>query len=111
MAFNAVGESGSMPPYAENCTAVIAATFSSGSYPERYMVTTKPGGKCTNAFSGTSSSAAVAGGVVALMLDANPRWIPKDHYYVQYYYYDARPDSSTLPRHAQMGMQSKGWSV
>ena len=44
------------------------------SFPERYMVTTTPGGGCTNAFSGTSSSAAVAGGVMALMLHANPKW-------------------------------------
>jgi hypothetical protein len=71
LAINAVGETGNIPRYAENCTAVLASAFSSGKYPERYMVTTAPGGKCDKRFSGTSSSAAVSGGVVALVLSAN----------------------------------------
>ena len=36
------------------------------------MVTAEPGGKCVNDFTGTSSSTAVAGGVMALLLEANP---------------------------------------
>ena len=36
------------------------------------MVTGEPGGKCVNDFTGTSSSTAVAGGVMALLLEANP---------------------------------------
>ena len=73
LAFNAVGESGSMPKYTENCTAVLASAYGSGQYPEGYMVTLEPGGGCTNAFTGTSSSSAVAGGVMALIKQANPR--------------------------------------
>ncbi len=61
-----------MPRYTENCTALIASAFGSGKYPDRYIVTTSPGDKCERRFSGTSSSAAVAGGVFALVLSANP---------------------------------------
>ena len=95
LSINAVGESGSMPKYTENCTAVIASAYSSGQYPEGYMVTLKPGGECTNAFTGTSSSSAVAGGVMALLLQANPRlgWRDVQHIVVR----GVRPHTELTP--------------
>eukprot|EP00095_Tigriopus_kingsejongensis_P008224 maker-scaffold604_size126151-snap-gene-0.30 protein:Tk08224 transcript:maker-scaffold604_size126151-snap-gene-0.30-mRNA-1 annotation:"hypothetical protein DAPPUDRAFT_126713" len=77
---NSVGEQGSMPRYIENCTGVIAGAFSSGdgSKLDRKMVTAVAGGSCTTSFSGTSSSAAVAGGVMALLLETNPELTWRD---------------------------------
>ena len=40
LTLNAAGQNGSMPRYAENCTAVLATASSSGRYPEKYMVGT-----------------------------------------------------------------------
>lgn len=68
LALNAVGETGSAPKYVENCTAIIASAFSAGRYPEKYMVTTDSSGRCTESFGGTSSSAALAAGAAALLL-------------------------------------------
>lgn len=86
MSINSVGEYGTVPRYAENCTAVIASAFSSGKYPERYMVTTAPGGKCIDNFTGTSSSTAVAAGVMALVLESNPSltWRDVQHLVVRH---------------------------
>lgn len=72
LSINAVSETGAQPRYGENCTGVIASTYSSGTYPEKYMVTVRPGGNCTNAFTGTSSSVSVAGGAMAILLQSNP---------------------------------------
>jgi len=85
LSVNAVGESGVVPKYAENCTAVAISTYSSGRYPDRYMVTTKPGDECTDGFTGTSSSTAVAGGVAALVLEANPNltWRDVQHIFIK----------------------------
>ena len=60
-----------MPYYAEQCSAILAVTYSNGrNYGDRSIVTTdstKNGG-CTQSFSGTSAAAPIAAGIVALML-------------------------------------------
>lgn len=82
---NAVGRAGTKPKYGELCPGIMAAAYSSGIYPDPYMVTTDVGNSCTKTFSGTSSSVAVAGGVMALTLEANPSltWRDVQHLIVQ----------------------------
>lgn len=72
IAINAMGKSGAKPFYAEECAAIMASAFSAGRYPDPWMVTASVNNSCTTSFSGTSSSVAVAGGVLALALQANP---------------------------------------
>ena len=73
MSFGSVAEDGDTPFYAEPCSSTLAVTYSSGSrYPfERKIITSDLNDKCTNDFSGTSASAAMATGILALALEAN----------------------------------------
>ncbi|XP_063959780.1 proprotein convertase subtilisin/kexin type 7-like [Lytechinus pictus] len=72
----AVDEKGQMPFYAEECASLFAVTFSSGSRPQRNIVTTDwtlgPGTGCTNTHTGTSAAAPLAAGMISLMLEAKP---------------------------------------
>ena len=70
---NALGQDGNAPSFAESCTSIMASAYSAGSTTrQRSIVTTTVNNGCTSAFSGTSSSIAVSGGVMALVLQANP---------------------------------------
>jgi proprotein convertase subtilisin/kexin type 7 len=67
----AVDELNSMPYYAELCSAMLAVTYSNGhSQGDRMVVTTDASSHkgCTYSFSGTSASAPIASGIIALML-------------------------------------------
>ncbi|XP_033107771.1 proprotein convertase subtilisin/kexin type 7-like [Anneissia japonica] len=70
----AIDERGRMPYYAEECAAMLAVTFSSGSGNLRSIVTTDwtsaQGNGCTNAHTGTSAAAPLAAGIIGLMLQA-----------------------------------------
>eukprot|EP00057_Strongylocentrotus_purpuratus_P024220 XP_011678694.1 PREDICTED: proprotein convertase subtilisin/kexin type 7 [Strongylocentrotus purpuratus] len=72
----AVDEKGQMPFYAEECSSLFAVTFSSGSRPQRNILTTDwtlgPGTGCTNTHTGTSAAAPLAAGMISLMLEAKP---------------------------------------
>ncbi|XP_071510432.1 proprotein convertase subtilisin/kexin type 7-like [Diadema antillarum] len=72
----AVDEKGQMPFYAEECASLFAVTFSSGSRPQRNIVTTDwtlgSGTGCTTTHTGTSAAAPLAAGMIALMLEAKP---------------------------------------
>ncbi|XP_071843732.1 proprotein convertase subtilisin/kexin type 7-like isoform X2 [Apostichopus japonicus] len=73
----AINEVGLMPYYAEECSALLGVTFSSGTNKEhRNIVTTdwtlgKDKG-CTNGHTGTSAAAPLAAGLIALSLQAKP---------------------------------------
>ncbi|XP_002160973.1 PC3-like endoprotease variant B isoform X1 [Hydra vulgaris] len=61
--------------YTELCSSTLAVTFNGGSHREKEenkMITTDLHGKCTDEFKGTSSSAPLAAGIIALVLQANP---------------------------------------
>jgi len=65
-------ENGLIPWYSESCSSTMATTYSSGSSGERKVVTTDLHNKCTSTHTGTSASAPMAAGVIALVLEANP---------------------------------------
>ncbi|KAF1743737.1 hypothetical protein MXB_1702 [Myxobolus squamalis] len=70
---------GKMPPYAERCTAIIASTLSnSNSLPENKIYTTYPLNKCGRYHTGTSVSAPIASGILALVLQVNPNLTRRD---------------------------------
>nr|XP_030112657.3 proprotein convertase subtilisin/kexin type 4 [Taeniopygia guttata] len=63
---------GQRPRYGESCPAILTTTYSSRSSSEVQMVTTDLHHRCTDKHTGTSASAPLAAGMVALALEANP---------------------------------------
>ncbi|XP_063737763.1 proprotein convertase subtilisin/kexin type 6-like isoform X2 [Eleginops maclovinus] len=64
-------ENGNKPWYLEACSSILATTYSSGEFNERKIVTTDLRHRCTDAHTGTSVSAPIVAGVIALALEAN----------------------------------------
>ncbi|XP_028258510.1 proprotein convertase subtilisin/kexin type 6 isoform X2 [Parambassis ranga] len=64
-------ENGNKPWYLEVCSSIMATTYSSGEYNERRIVTTDARQRCTDAHTGTSVSAPIVAGIIALALEAN----------------------------------------
>lgn len=62
---------GSVPWYSEACSSTLATTYSSGNLNEKQIVTTDLRKKCTDSHTGTSASAPLAAGIIALALEAN----------------------------------------
>ncbi|XP_066514007.1 proprotein convertase subtilisin/kexin type 5 [Hoplias malabaricus] len=65
-------QSGRKPWYLEECSSTLATTYSSGGSLEPSIVTTDLRQHCTDEHSGTSASAPIAAGIIALTLEANP---------------------------------------
>ena len=82
-------ENDELPSYTEECPYTLAAAYS-GDDGQRGIVTTDPNGECTAEFSGTSASASVAAGIIALTLEANPKLTWRDVMYL--IVLTARPD-------------------
>ncbi|XP_034064301.1 proprotein convertase subtilisin/kexin type 6 [Gymnodraco acuticeps] len=64
-------ENGNKPWYLEACSSILATTYSSGEFNERKIITTDLRHRCTDAHTGTSVSAPIVAGVIALALEAN----------------------------------------
>ncbi|XP_054466040.1 proprotein convertase subtilisin/kexin type 6-like isoform X2 [Anoplopoma fimbria] len=64
-------ENGNKPWYLEVCSSIIATTYSSGEFNERKIVTTDLRHLCTDGHTGTSVSAPIVAGIIALALEAN----------------------------------------
>ncbi|XP_040393654.1 proprotein convertase subtilisin/kexin type 4 isoform X2 [Cygnus olor] len=64
--------SGQRPWYSEACSSTLTTTYSSSTRSEVQIVTTDLRHRCTNKHAGTSASAPLAAGMVALALEANP---------------------------------------
>ena len=83
LSISSLSENGYRPWYLEECSSTIAATYSSGEpFLERQVITTDLHGQCTNQHSGTSASAPIAAGIVALALEANPKLTWRDVQYI-----------------------------
>ncbi|XP_042200046.1 proprotein convertase subtilisin/kexin type 6 isoform X3 [Callorhinchus milii] len=65
-------EKGNKPWYLEECASTLATTYSSGEYYDRKIVTTDLRQGCTDGHTGTSVSAPMMAGCIALVLEANP---------------------------------------
>ncbi|NXJ24297.1 PCSK4 convertase, partial [Dicrurus megarhynchus] len=63
---------GHRPRYSESCPAILTTTYSSRTSSKVQIVTTDLHHRCTDKHTGTSASAPLAAGMVALALEANP---------------------------------------
>ena len=57
------------PWYLEKCSSTLTSTYSSGGVSEKQIVTTDIRNKCTDRHTGTSASAPLAAGIMALALE------------------------------------------
>ncbi|XP_037238422.1 proprotein convertase subtilisin/kexin type 4 [Falco biarmicus] len=90
---------GQRPWYSEGCAAILTTTYSSRTTSEVQIVTTDLHHRCTNKHTGTSASAPLAAGVIALALEANPAltWRDLQHLVVR----------TSKPTH----LQAEDWAV
>uniref|UniRef100_A0A915PJF1 P/Homo B domain-containing protein n=1 Tax=Setaria digitata TaxID=48799 RepID=A0A915PJF1_9BILA len=82
LSISSATEHGNIPWYSEACSSTLATAYSSGATGERMIVTTDLHHSCTNAHTGTSASAPLAAGIVALTLEANPKLTWRDMQHV-----------------------------
>ncbi|XP_071583769.1 proprotein convertase subtilisin/kexin type 4 [Heliangelus exortis] len=73
LAVGSVLAGGHRPRYGEGCSAILTTTFSSRATSQEQIVTTDLHHGCTDGHTGTSASAPLAAGIMALALEANPR--------------------------------------
>jgi len=80
LSVSSASENGFIPWYSEQCSSTLATTYSSGSsrQGERKVVTTDLHGRCTTSHTGTSASSPMAAGIIALVLEANPKLTWRD---------------------------------
>ncbi|XP_058138156.1 proprotein convertase subtilisin/kexin type 4 isoform X3 [Dasypus novemcinctus] len=90
---------GQVPWYSEACASTLTTTYSSGVAADLQIVTTDLHHQCTDKHTGTSASAPLAAGIIALALEANPflTWRDMQHLVVR------------ASRPAQL--QAEDWSV
>ncbi|ODM92521.1 Neuroendocrine convertase 1 [Orchesella cincta] len=78
LSIGSASESGTFPWYGEKCPSTLAVTYSSGAYTDQKIATTDLNDQCTTSHTGTSASAPLAAGIVALVLEANPKLTWRD---------------------------------
>ncbi|KAG7476278.1 hypothetical protein MATL_G00081180 [Megalops atlanticus] len=71
ISISSTSASGRRPCYLEECASTLATTYSSGDTYHRKIVTTDLRQGCTDSHSGSSASAPIAAGIIALTLEAN----------------------------------------
>ncbi len=64
------GERDEKPWYLEQCSSTLVSTYSSDSFRERQIISTDLHNSCTDRHTGTSASAPLAAGILALALEA-----------------------------------------
>ncbi|XP_061173285.1 furin-like protease kpc-1, partial [Saccostrea echinata] len=82
MSISSTSEHGRKPWYLEECSSTLATTYSSGAYNEKQIISTDLHNHCTSSHTGTSASAPLAAGLVALLLEANPTLTWRDVQYI-----------------------------
>ncbi|XP_048473058.1 furin (paired basic amino acid cleaving enzyme) a [Rhincodon typus] len=85
LSISSTTQSGNVPWYSEACSSTLATTYSSGGQFEKQIVTTDLRQKCTESHTGTSASAPLAAGIIALALEANKNltWRDMQHLVVR----------------------------
>ena len=75
MAISSTTDHGSKPWYLEECSGVLASTYSSGDKRrgQSSIATTDLRHKCTKSHTATSAAAPIAAGIIALTLEANKK--------------------------------------
>ncbi|XP_040846144.1 proprotein convertase subtilisin/kexin type 4 [Ochotona curzoniae] len=78
-------QQGHVPWYSEACASTLTTTYSSGVATDPQIVTTDLHHQCTDKHTGTSASAPLAAGMIALALQANPflTWRDMQHLVVR----------------------------
>nr|XP_031848985.1 neuroendocrine convertase 1-like [Nomia melanderi] len=71
IAVGSASQTGRFPWYGESCAATMATTYSSGAYHDQMIATTDLRNTCTTRHTGTSASAPLAAGILALALQVN----------------------------------------
>ncbi|XP_025986584.1 neuroendocrine convertase 1 [Solenopsis invicta] len=71
VAVGSASQTGRFPWYGERCPATLATTYSSGAYHDQMVATTDLRNTCTTRHTGTSASAPLAAGILALALQVN----------------------------------------
>ncbi|XP_006812431.2 furin-like protease 1, partial [Saccoglossus kowalevskii] len=71
MSISSVDEFGNIPWYLEQCSSTLATTYSSGEQGGSQISSTDLQHECTDSHTGTSASAPLAAGLIALVLEAN----------------------------------------
>ncbi|XP_033332033.2 neuroendocrine convertase 1 [Megalopta genalis] len=71
IAVGSASQAGRFPWYGESCPATMATTYSSGAYHDQMIATTDLRNACTTRHTGTSASAPLAAGILALALQVN----------------------------------------
>ncbi|XP_025076934.1 furin-like protease kpc-1 [Pomacea canaliculata] len=82
LSISSTSEHGTKPWYLEECSSTLATTYSSGAFNEKQIVTVDLHQRCTETHTGTSASAPLAAGIVALILEANPDLTWRDVQYI-----------------------------
>jgi len=78
ISISSTSERENIPWYSEPCASTLASTYSSGASDEKQIITTDLRGMCTKKHTGTSASAPLAAGIIALALQANPELTWRD---------------------------------
>ncbi|XP_029888086.2 proprotein convertase subtilisin/kexin type 4 isoform X2 [Aquila chrysaetos chrysaetos] len=99
LAVGSVLAGGRRPWYGEGCSAILTTTYSSRTTSEVQIVTTDLHHRCTDKHTGTSASAPLAAGMIALALEANPAltWRDLQHLVIR----------TSKPAH----LQAEDWAV
>lgn len=78
LSISSSSDHGESPWYSEACASTLATTLSSGAHGEKRIVTTDLHNLCTERHTGTSASAPLAAGIIALALEKNPKLTWRD---------------------------------
>ncbi|XP_059621906.1 furin-like protease 1 [Phlebotomus argentipes] len=102
LSISSATEEGAVPWYSEMCSSTLATTYSSGGQGEKQIVTTDLHHSCTTSHTGTSASAPLAAGIVALVLEANSNltWRDLQHIVVR----TAKPGNLNDPTWGRNGV-------
>ncbi|CAH0553623.1 unnamed protein product [Brassicogethes aeneus] len=82
ISIGSASQKGEFPWYGEECASTLAVTYSSGAYKDQMIATTDLNNECTIKHTGTSASAPLAAGIIALALEVNPNLTWRDVQYL-----------------------------